>query len=170
MALSPEQRFQYAVSVVLDHEGGFSDDKFDPGGKTNFGITQKFSDEHKLGDVRLITKPKAIEIYRNLFWDKYNYNSLDDLSVATKVFDASVNCGATQGAKFLQIAINHLQHTQLFVDGNIGPKTIDLANSLAPFKLMKELRDVMKQFYTNLVMAKPQLERFYDGWVSRASW
>ena len=37
--LTPQGRFDYAVNVVLCHEGGYSNDEADPGGETNFGIT-----------------------------------------------------------------------------------------------------------------------------------
>ena len=38
------QNFQKALKLVLAHEGGWSDHPEDPGGATNFGVTQRVYD------------------------------------------------------------------------------------------------------------------------------
>lgn len=38
--LTPDGRFTFAFNALIGHEGGYSNDKNDPGGQTNYGITQ----------------------------------------------------------------------------------------------------------------------------------
>ena len=38
-------RFQYCLTIVLGHEGGYVDHKNDRGGKTMKGVTQKVYDD-----------------------------------------------------------------------------------------------------------------------------
>ena len=33
--------FSEAITFILDHEGGYVDDKTDPGGETKFGISKR---------------------------------------------------------------------------------------------------------------------------------
>jgi len=37
-----EERFQYCVGIILQHEGRLSEDKRDPGQITNWGISLRF--------------------------------------------------------------------------------------------------------------------------------
>ena len=169
--LDSEQRFQFAVKVVLQHEGGLTNDKNDSGGITNFGISQRFLNDQNLDlNAANITQKQAINIYRQYFWDKYHYNELEGLYVATKVFDMSVNIGPEEGAKILQIACNDLSTKPIAVDGKIGPNTIGKANTLSQDSLMAELRLIMKHYYVMLVKNRPEDSEFLDGWLARAAW
>ena len=178
--LTPEGRFQYCVNIILEHEGGLSIDKRDPGGVTQWGISLRFLraigmdidkngcvDEH---DILAITKPGAIEIYRNKWWDKYHYNALNSLEVAAKVFDLSVNMGASAAHKLLQIAINRIADKSLAVDGILGAKTIAEANKLDGFLLRQELRACAEHKYIQILADKPTMECFRKGWLTRAAW
>ena len=40
-SMSDKERFQKIVKYVLEVEGGYSNEKYDSGGKTTFGITEK---------------------------------------------------------------------------------------------------------------------------------
>ena len=101
--MDEQQKFKFAIKVILQHEGGLSENEHDAGGLTNWGISQRFADAEKLNiDVKNLTQAEAIAIYKKHFWDKYNYNALEGQYIATKVFDVSVNCGPKQAAKMLR--------------------------------------------------------------------
>ena len=61
----PELLFQRCILFVLDQEGGYVNDPRDPGGETNFGISKR---SYPDVDIRALTKPQAIEIYRKDYW------------------------------------------------------------------------------------------------------
>ena len=175
-----EQRFQYAVSIVLKHEGLFSDNKADPGGATNFGISLRYLQSINLdvdkdgdvdkNDIRKINQQEAKQIYKKHWWDKYKYNQIRDLNVATKVFDLAVNVGSKQAHKLLQRAINRTQNEHLGVDGVLGPNTLKFTNTIPSDNLIKNLRNEAKHFYLTLIAEKPILKEFKNGWIRRAMW
>lgn len=178
--LTGEGRFKYCVGIVIKHEGGLSMDKRDPGGVTKWGISLRFLraigldidgdgdvDEH---DIIAINKPGASEIYREYWWDKYHYNALNELPVAAKVFDLSVNMGAMAAHKLLQIAINRLADKSISVDGILGGKTLGAANLLDGNKLRQELRVCAEHKYIQILADKPAMEWARKGWLARAAW
>lgn len=166
--LIPESRFQYAVHVVLKHEGGYSNDPDDPGGQTSFGISQRFIQENDIQiNVKHLSAEQASDIYRQYWWDKYHYNTVKDLQVATKLFDLSVNVGPEQAHKILQRAINTLQNQHLGVDGIFGPHTVEETNKQDPEKIIDAIRREAATYYMDLVRMKPQLHKFLHGWLDR---
>ena len=46
--MTPYQRFEEAIKVILKHEGGYSNDKDDPGGATDYGISLRFLQDHDI--------------------------------------------------------------------------------------------------------------------------
>ena len=179
-SLTPEGRFEYCVNIILEHEGGLSIDKRDPGGVTQWGVSLRFLrtigldinkdgkvDEH---DIIAINKPGAKEIYREFWWDKYHYNAFNELQVAAKVFDLAVNMGANASHKLLQIAINKLTGESLIVDGILGPKTLYAANLQDGEELRQQLRECAKYKYKNILAYNPAMEWARNGWLRRAAW
>jgi lysozyme family protein len=181
--LTPEQRFDFAVKAVLKHEGGFSNNPEDPGGATNYGISLRFLKEMgidfnhdgfiDINDVKEIYFTDAIDIYKKYWWDKYHYEAINSLAVASKIFDMAVNMGPSQAHKIAQESCNHCGY-QLVTDGILGPKTIAALNELCLHgreeDLMIELVDNQKWFYQYLVEENTKLKPFLNGWISRAAW
>lgn len=177
---SGDKRFNQAVKVVLEHEGGLSTNKRDPGGVTKWGISLRFLraagididgngvvDEHDMLGLEL---PNAILIYRYYWWDKYNYDSIKSLQVATKVFDLSVNMGPKTAHRLLQIAINRLNDKPITVDGIIGPETLNAANNTPSDQLMNQLRACATHHYIDILARNPHMEWARNGWLNRAEW
>lgn len=162
-------RFGYAVGVVLAHEGGYSDDKADSGGPTGYGISTKFLKENKLNySPKDITESLAKSIYKKYFWDRYNYNELKSIFIATKVFDCAVNCGPSQAHMILQRAINNMANIKVDVDGVLGINTLKSANSCNDKSLLQNIRFEARRFYLNLINERPEDAVFKNGWLSRA--
>lgn len=182
-ALTPKDRFNSAVAVVLEHEGRFSDDKNDPGGATDYGISLRFlktygidiNDDGQINimDIKSLTKDKAKQIFKQYWWDKFHYEAINSLYIATKVFDMAVNMGASQAHKLVQRACNQCGHN-LVVDGILGGKSLGAINEISLHgreeDLKYEIQDEQKWFYEHIAEANPKLKVFLKGWLRRASW
>ena len=177
--LTPQGRFQYAVNIVLNHEGGYSNDEDDPGGETNFGITHLDLQAHAIElnlplDVKNLTRIEAEYFYKKIWWDKYNYNAINSLPIATKIFDMAVNMGAHEAHILVQRALTYCGHSEIDIDGILGGKSFGAINEIsqhgrqADFRI--ELINEAKWFYEHLVEEKPVLKKFLNGWLERAAW
>ena len=124
------QNFPQALAYVRQDEGGFVNDPQDPGGATNFGVTQIKYDEWRhaqglgLQSVTLIAATEVAAIYKSM-WDAVSGDQLPG-GVDYCVFDFGVNSGPARAVRYLQRALN------VVVDGVLGPKTLAAAQALAP--------------------------------------
>ena len=152
--------FDDIIEKVLEHEGGLVDDPKDAGGLTNMGISQRaYPDE----DIRGLTVERAKELYKRDYWDRYRTGSLPDRLRHIYV-DMCINMGGGRAIKILQEACNSKNATKIDIDGGIGPATIKAASNVEPFRL----RAYRVMFYAELVMKKPEQERFWVGWFRRS--
>jgi len=180
--------FDKAILITLKHEGGFVNDPVDPGGATNWGMSIRFlkndagdadgdgfldGDIDKDGDIDVddiknMTVEEARKLYRIYFWDKYDYDTIVDFTVAARVFDMTVNMGPRQTGKIVQRALNNCGQN-VGVDGAIGKNTFAAINCTDPEMLMAEIRQEHAQFYIDLIAAKPKFEKYRKGWLRRAA-
>jgi len=115
--------FDEALLRVLVHEGGWADHPGDPGGATMKGVTQRVYDgwRSRRGvarrSVRAITKAELAALYRVQYWDAVRGDDLPG-GLDYCVFDAAVNSGPGQAAKWLQRAVG------VTADGQIGEATL----------------------------------------------
>jgi lysozyme family protein len=118
------ENFPRAVLRVMLEEGGFVDDPHDPGGATNYGITQAVYNAYRrskavaLKPVRLITRDEVEDIYRHQYADSIRF---DDLPVGIDycVFDEAVNSGVVRAIKALQLCVGVAD------DGVVGLRTLE---------------------------------------------
>lgn len=156
-------RFEDAIDETLENEGGLSDHPNDPGGLTNFGITQR---DFPHLDIRNLTKEQAKQIYRSKYWLPA-YDTIASQAVANKVFDSAVNMGHSQAHKNLQRALHHFGKN-VDIDGVIGPATISATNGMVPDSLLAEIRAQQCLFYVGLVLSDSNKGVFLKGWLRRA--
>lgn len=110
-------RFQICHDITAKWEGGWSDHKADPGGKTMYGITEAVYHAWlkvrglPLRPVRNISHKEALSIYREQYWkptaEKFKLFPGVDLAV----YDASVNSGVSRGIKWLQASVGSEDHS-----------------------------------------------------------
>jgi len=179
-----DQRYDYAVNFLLKHEGGFANNKADPGGATNYGVSLRFlkaagidinmDGKIDITDIMALDKTNAKYVYKKYWWDKYRYNTIVDLDVATKVFDLAVNMGNIQAGRLTQRAVNVIITPRpLPIDGILGEHSFNVINAINAAGKSGQLLDGIKkqacQFYTGLVEHNPDLNVFLKGWLRRAN-
>lgn len=165
--------FDEAVERTLEHEGFWSDDKFDPGGKTKYGITELLWEEYSLPrgihkSIDKITVQDAVTVYFEEFWLKQGCHLLEDKAVALELFDTSVNCGRFNGTCILQRAFNFVRtegEDPLLVDGKCGPATRAAINRLVKSYGWHLLTAMNCEQYAHYSQIKGQ--RFKRGWITR---
>lgn len=98
--------FEKALAFVLKWEGGYSDHPLDPGGATNYGITQATYDAWRkrknlpTKPVKEITMSEVRLIYRERYWEAIGGNSLPP-PLALAAFDFAVNSGVARAQRYL---------------------------------------------------------------------
>jgi len=145
--------FDEAFTRLLGHEGGYVNDKRDPGGETNWGISKR---SYPTLNIASLTEWDAKQIYRRDFWDKCKADKLPP-DVRFDVFDGAVNSGIGQSAKWLQRAVNVPD------DGEIGPITLAACANVPGYVLSKRYNGHRLEFMTNL----KTWAAFGGGWARR---
>ena len=144
--------FERAFDLLMESEGGYSDDPADPGGETNFGISKR---AYPKEDIRFLTLERAKEIYKRDYWDAI---LADDLPypINVLIFDAAVNQGKKAAVRMLQEALKIKQ------DGLIGSQTIKAAVA-ASDAVCADLLSIRAVRYANTA----NFGRFGRGWMKR---
>lgn len=156
--------FALSLTFVLQHEGGFVDDKRDPGGRTNHGVTQTVYDDWRVANglpersVRDITNAEITLLYKGRYWDKIRGDELPS-GVDYCVFDFAVNSGINRAARYLQEAAG------ADVDGVIGPATLSEVDAEAPAALIDAICDARLAFLKRL----HNFDIFGKGWARRVA-
>ncbi|MDH1299663.1 glycosyl hydrolase 108 family protein [Achromobacter sp. GD03932] len=149
--------FDTAFDRLLGHEGWYVDHPDDPGGQTNWGVTIAVARANGYaGPMRSMPRETAKAIYRAQYWDKVKADSMP-FPVAFQVFDAAVNHGTAQAAKFLQRAVGVAD------DGIIGPKTLAAVAARGAASILLVFNAEREQFYTDL----KTWPSFGKGWSRR---
>ena len=143
--------FDNAVELVLSLEGGLVDDPKDPGGLTNFGISQR---SYPSLDIRNLTRDQAKGVYRVDFWDKVRGDELP-AALGFCVFSCAVNMGVYKAVTLLQRAV------AVQVDGVLGANTLAATN---------RTKDAVARFCAEWALAYTGTRNFdlYGrGWLRR---
>lgn len=156
-----DRNFQRALSLVLKHEGGWSDHPADPGGATMKGVTlanfrRYVEPKATKDDLRKITDAQVAAVYRRFYWDAVHGAELPD-GVDYAVFDFAVNSGPARAAKYLQAVVGVVE------DGRIGPATLKAVRAKMHATIIHELCDKRVAFLQRL-KAWPT---FKNGWTAR---
>jgi uncharacterized protein (TIGR02594 family) len=160
--------FDVAFAHVLDMEGGWTDDPYDPGGPTNLGITlsvyaaylgRSLVIENRaelLAALRGLTPELARDIYITRYWRPSSCPALPP-ALAILHFDTAVNHGVGNAIRFLQTALG------VDVDGEIGPITLGAAARSNMTEVLQTYAELRRERYRAL----PHFWRFGRGWLRR---
>ena len=173
--------FEKALVHTMQYEGGWTDDKNDLGGATNYGISIVFAQGTKdfelfdldgdgdidRTDIKNLTPEIAHDAYKEYFWDK---NDLDNYApkIAFVLFDCAVNHGPGNMAKMFQMAINKCGQ-DIEVDGGIGNKTLTALNECDPECIVTNLIEVRREFFKKITIKRPANKVFLKGWLNRCN-
>ena len=150
--------FDTAVTLLISPlvEGGYSNNRLDPGGETMWGITRRVAQLHGyMGDMHVFPKDSAIAIYKSDYWDPQHTDDLPD-PLRYPLFDGSVNEGVERIAGFL--------HECLGLDyGPIDAATVVAAGLADPWELTCALLAKRARHYTSL----PTFGGYGRGWTNR---
>ncbi|HVZ05144.1 TIGR02594 family protein [Hyphomicrobium sp.] len=160
--------FLKALAHVLEMEGGFSDDPYDPGGPTNRGITLETYANFKKQPVddasraRLISELKHIpdDIVKTIYRQRYFIPSASTVFTAPLAlmhFDAAVNHGVGAAVRMLQSIVG------VTIDGEIGPETLAAVGARGLSDLLDDYAEMRRTRYRAL----PHFWRFGRGWLKR---
>ncbi len=162
--------FQRALAFVLKAEGGYTNHPADRGGPTNKGILQREYDQyrrakgHPLVDVLDILNAEVEDIYWRDYWLAGRCDRMP-WPVSLAQFDACVNTGVAQAAKFLQRTVGARD------DGVVGPLSLGALTSAlereSPGALAARLARQRIPFYRELARRDPKQRVFLSGWLNR---
>ena len=152
--------FEEIIDIVLDHEGGYVNDPDDAGGETKYGIAKRWYPDV---DIKNLTKEQAKKIYHTDYWRRGKCDSVPP-QLRHIYFDMCVNFGRSGAVKVLQQAANSKSRNKISVDGGIWPATLNAIQKISV--------DVVRAYrvlrFANIVIDKPNQEKFWLGWFRRA--
>ena len=127
--------FPRCIQIILAEEGGQVNHPRDPGGLTNYGISQRSYPDL---NIAALTKETAIALYRRDYWNPVHGDELPD-GLDLLLLDCAVNQGPVTAIRLLQEAL------KLDQDGALGPITLanarrTLPNVLAEFCALRAWR------------------------------
>lgn len=133
---------------------------------TNFGISARFYETiigrpPTVADMKAITLPQANSIYKKHFWDAIHGDYLINQSVANIIADHTVNGGEYPIARQVQLILKNKFSKTITIDGDIGPKTAQLINSVNQAQLFDEIKKARYQLYVAIG------GQFLNTWLNR---
>ena len=159
-------RFEKIFDYLLKVEGGYSDDKYDKGGKTKYGIIEEEARKYGYkGYMRDMPLYIAKDIYNKKYYHKNGLDTLKSDKIALSICDWIVNSGSW-GAKKAQAALNELGF-DLRVDGILGKKSLSALNEVDETKFLEKYHDLQRRYYRAIVANKPNQKVFLKGWLNR---
>lgn len=172
--------FSASFDLLMKAEGGYSNNKFDSGGYTLFGITRKNHPKSPMWEkvdkwtaqglngaeiAKIAPQDKYFmdfvkAEYRGHYWAPCKCDELRSI-YCYPVFNCAVNLGVRQASKLFQRALG------VTADGFIGNITIATAYRSHYADVLDKFYELWRQFYDDLIAKKPKNEVFRKGWYNR---
>ncbi len=159
--------FEACATVTLGYEGGFTNDRRDPGnwtgGKVGVGVLKGTNmgiaaNTYPNLDIKSLTKADVLPLYRARYWNGINGDALP-FGVDLAVYDFGVNSGPSRGVKALQSAVGAK------ADGVAGAETITKAAAADGKKVIQTICASRLSFMRGL----STWNAFKRGWSSRVA-
>lgn len=170
--------FKKALPHILEKEGLYGDDQYDPGGETYKGIARRrnskwsgwvaidlaklrpnfpknLEDDQKLQEL-------VIALYRDNYWDKVMGDEVFYQDIAESIFDFAVNAGPRTSIKLAQIVAGAEP------DGVLGPKTLQAINDMDERFFLPVFTIAKIARYVQICKKRPKSRKYFFGWITRA--
>lgn len=157
------------VPFIRRWEGGYVNDPVDKGGATNAGVTIATYREYRkkkgisvttIDDLKHMTASEWHEIFKNLYWDRWQGDRIVSQSVANILVDWVWGSGV-HGIKIPQRVLGVAQ------DGVVGAVTIAAVNAQDPRTFFYKIKTEREAFLRRIVERDPSQNRFLKGWLNR---
>lgn len=163
--------FDRAFDYLLKNEGGYTNNQSDSGGATKYGITQHTLSGWRdkavsIDDVQTLGRDEAKLIYWTWFWKKLNCDKMDNLVIATVIFDSAVLFGTYTATVFAQRVLQQDTYA-VKDDGLIGPLTLAALNSIKTSTFVIGLQQLLRRHVNEIIDMHEKNLVFKDGWVNR---
>lgn len=157
-------QFEIILKRVVSHEGGYTDDKDDPGNWTGgkVGVGELKGSKYGISaasyphlDIRKLSWEKAKEIYWQWYRDckLYNYRAV----MQYQLFDSAFNHGITRTNKLLQATVGATQ------DGIVGKNTLAAVAEVSDEDIVLLFLATRLQFFTDI----SHFTKYGRGWSRR---
>jgi len=163
------KRFNEIFDNLLEIEKRYSNNKYDSGGETMFGITKRVARNYGYyGNMKKLSVEKAKEIYFKTYWQQPVICEIKSREIVEELFEQGVNMGPGVAVKNLQKALNLLLEQEIKVDGKIGPNTLEALNRCVYKEdLLRLLNGYQIKRYIEICEANPRQKLFIRGWLKR---
>lgn len=173
------------LGAVYASEGGFVDHPNDPGGATNYGVTEKVARAAGYrGSMRHFPKHCSGPITvcaDTIYFERYIRAPgflpviAAEPAVGGELVDSAVNFGPRRPSCWFQQSLNELGHAALRVDCRVGPRSLAAYQGLqlrlgkvrACVATLDRLDAKQAAEYRRLVARNPKLGVFLKGWLAR---
>ncbi|MES2942939.1 MAG: glycosyl hydrolase 108 family protein [Pseudomonadota bacterium] len=159
--------FGMCFDRLISHEGGFSDDRNDPGNWTGGRVGVGLLKGTKFGiaantygdiDIKNLTLEEAKSLYYRDWWLKCGADQLDG-AIVFQMWDFAVNAGMSTAKRALQ------RVARVADDGQIGPLTIRAVRAMSTSDVIMRYNAQRLRYYTSL----STFGTFGKGWVNRVA-
>ena len=164
------------LAAVLAVEGGYVNHPNDPGGATNWGITERVARQCGYsGRMQDMPQSFAFSCYEQKYVRDPGFLPLVviDPVVAEEVIDTGVNMGPSRPTRFFKRAVNDVCNTNLPVTASMDAVTVqawaDCRKNVgrpACVSVLNSLDRQQRAEYDRLVQVNPKLKVFHRGWLN----
>jgi lysozyme family protein len=166
--------FNLFIPILSKVEGGYQVLSGDRGNYnslgqlvgTNHGISAAFYEgiikrPPTVVDMKAITLSLAKQLYKKYFWDDVQGDTIKNQSIANIIADHAVNSGESPIGTIVQSILKNDFSKTLVIDGDIGPKTAALINSVNQQILFDKIKLARARYYQSIGGT------FLNGWINR---
>lgn len=155
-----DPKIETVIEAVIKEEGGFSNDPADKGGRTQYGIAEKFHPE-AWADGQ-VTQEEARNIYFKKYVEGPGFSGVKNTPLLHQLVDFGVNSGPFVATQHLQTALG------VEVDGKIGPKTLEALEKADQTLVNNKIVASRVKLLCKICVKNPSQLKFLSGWVDRA--
>ena len=164
------------VPFILSWEGGFVNDKRDPGGATNMGVTLGTLKKYRaakgmpapsVATLQNLTREEWEDILRARYWDVVRGGAFECQSVANMVCDFAWHSGPATAGIQLQKLLCEKFGVSVQLDGVIGKETLAAVHSLPAADFFRALKFHRDRYLVAVVARRPSSKKFLKGWQRR---